>query len=468
MSELPKSIKENQKNLIEKKYSCLELVEAYLRRIRKYDDKLNSLITVSDELAYSQAKKTDRQIKELGRKLYEVDPLFGTVVVYKDLFLTKGIRTTAGSKVLEFYVPIYSSTVVKRLEDAGCITIGKANCDAWGHGASGENSDFGPTKNPWNTKFVPGGSSSGSAASLKAGFCLVSTGTDTGGSIRQPASFCGVVGLKPTYGSVSRYGVIAMASSLDSIGHMGINVEDVEKVYEITKGEDKKDATLRIARYQIPKRKLILGVPKEYLAQGLNREVRRALEETINVFTRMNFEVIDVSLPLTKYAISVYYIVQPAEVSSNLARYDGVRYANDRFSFGDEAKRRIMLGNYVLSAGYYDAFYIKAMKVRSKIIKEYDEVFKKVDCLLAPVSPTPPFKLREKAGDPLQMYLSDILTVPANIVGIPALAIPCGFTASGLPLGFQLMGQRFSEALLFKLGKLYQRETSWHLRYPNL
>jgi len=458
---LPKSIKETQDGLAKKKFSAVQLVDEYLTRIEKYDGKINSFLTVSDELAYKQAKNVDKKIEDMGLKAFEEYPLLGVVVAHKDLFLVKGIRTTAGSKVLEDFIPTYSATIVKRLENAGAITIGKTNCDAWAHGASGENSDFGATTNPWNTEYVPGGSSSGSAAAVAAQFSLMTTGTDTGGSIRQPANFCGVVGFKPTYGAVPRYGVIAMASSLDSVGHFGQTVEDVEKMFEITKGEDKKDSTVINVKSKSPKTKLKIGIPKEYFIDGIDPEVKKSVEEATEIFKKQGVELVSVSLPHTKYAISVYYILQPAEVSSNLGRYDGIRYGKDRTSMGAEAKRRIMLGTYMLSAGYYDAYYLKAQKVRSKIIEDFDEVFKQVDAIIAPVSPTPAFKLGEKTEDPLQMYLADILTAAANIAGIPGLAIPSGSTRKGLPLGFQLMGARFSEDVLFKLGRLYQKSINW-------
>jgi len=467
---LPNNINELQKGLLNKKFSAVEIVEKYLARIRSYDKKLNAFITVTDELAYEQAKRTDKLIRGLSNRVIKQYPLLGVVVAHKDLFLTKGIRTTAASSVLRDYVPAYSATVVERLEKAGAIIIGKLNCDAWAHGSSGENSDFGATKNPWNSEYVPGGSSSGSGVSVAAGMALVATGTDTCGSIRLPANYCGVVGLKPTYGSVSRYGVVAMASSLDSIGHMARTVEDGEKVYGITKGEDGKDATLKNSSY--PKlqtsKKITLGVVREFFGDGLDGEVKKNIEGVIEFYKKQDIEIVEVSLPSSKYGISVYYIIQPAEVSSNLARYDGVRYGNSRSMFGDEAKRRIMLGNYVLSAGYWDAYYLKAMKVRSVIINEVNEVFEKVDALIAPVAPTPPFRLGERTDDPLKMYLTDIYAAVANLSGIPSLAVPSGFSKKGLPLGFQLMGQRFSEPLLFKLGKLYQKETDWHLKQPDL
>jgi len=460
MANPPLTISETQKGLKAKEFSARQLVDSYLAKIEQRNPELNAFLTVSRNEAYSQAEKTDNLLAG-GGDVFEKYPLLGCCVSHKDLFLTKGIRTTAGSKVLENYIPAYSSTVVERLEKAGAITLGKTNCDAWAHGASGENSDFGPSKNPWNTKYVPGGSSSGSAAAVAANLTLFATGTDTGGSIRQPASFCGVYGFKPTYGAVSRFGIIAMASSLDSIGHFARKTADIKKIFEVTKGQDNKDSTVKNGPYLKTPAKLRIGIPKEYFVKGLSENVEQAVRGAAKVFENEGVEIVEISLPHTKYAISVYYIVQPAEVSSNLGRYDGIRYGNDRASFGDEAKRRIMLGTYVLSAGYYEAYYLKAMKVRSKIIADFDLAWEKVDTILAPVSPTPSFLLGEKTSDPLQMYLADIFTVAGNLAGIPGLSVPCGFTKEGLPLGFQLLGPRFSENTLFELSALYERATSY-------
>lgn len=452
---LPKTIKETKEGLLQKKFSAVKLVDEYLSRIEKHKN-LNAFITVSSDEAYKKAKQIDSTLSDL--------PLLGVIVAHKDLFLTKGVRTTAGSKVLESYIPPYSATVVERMENAGAIMIGKTNCDAWAHGASGENSDFGPTLNPNNKDYVPGGSSSGSASAVSAGLTLVATGTDTGGSIRQPANFCGVVGLKPTYGAVSRYGIVAMASSLDCPGVFGNSVEDVEAVFNVIKGADGFDATITQNLNIKPQKhnsKIKIGIPREYFADGLDSEVEKSAIEASEIFKKEGIELVDISLPHTKYAIDVYYIIQPAEVSSNLGRYDGIRYGEDRKSFGDEAKRRIMLGTFVLSAGYYDTYYVKAQKVRSLIIQDFDNVFSKVDAIIAPVSPSVAFKLGEKFADPIKMYLADILTAPANLAGIPGLAIPSGKNKNGLPLGFQLMGPRFSEYDLFKLGKLYHKAVGY-------
>jgi aspartyl-tRNA(Asn)/glutamyl-tRNA(Gln) amidotransferase subunit A len=463
----PREIAKTQKDLSDKNYSVVELVSCYLRRIKKYDKDLNSLNTLNEKGALVAAKAQDKLISEKGKSAFQEKPLLGVTVLHKDLFLTKNLRTTASSNVLKNYIPQYSATVVNKLEKAGCITLGKTNCDAWAHGASGENSDFGPTKNPWNKKYVPGGSSSGSASSLAAEFSLLTTGTDTGGSIRQPASFCSLVGFKPTYGAVSRYGIIAMASSLDSIGHFTHTVADSKTIFNITKGTDMKDSTLK--QDSVGKKgKFTIGIPKEYFVKGLENSVSERVNDAIKKLQDLGIKFVDISLPHTKYGISVYYIIQPAEVSSNLGRYDGIRYGNDRSSFGDEATRRIMLGTFVLSAGYYDAYYLKAMKVRSKIITDFDNAFFKVDAIIAPVSPTPPFKLGEKTQNPLSMYLADVFTVNANIAGIPAVSLPCGFTDKGLPVGFQLMGPRFGEESLFNIGRIYQNNTDYHERKPTL
>lgn len=456
--DIPLTIKETQEGLISKKFSAVELVDAYLGRIKKYDKEINAFITVTQETAYNQAKKVNQTL-----------PLFGVTVAHKDLFLTKGVRTTAASKVLESYVPAYSATVVDRLEKAGAIMLGKANCDAWAHGSSGENSDFGATKNPWNKNFVAGGSSSGSAVALSADMSLVSTGTDTCGSIRLPANFNYLVSLKPTYGVVSRYGVIAMASSLDTVGPMGHSVDDVKKLFDTMKGEDGFDSTVKNISWQKKvKPKLRIGIPEEFFEEGPDREVKENIEKAVKIFETTGIEFKKVKMPSTKYAISVYYIIQPAEVSSNLARFDGIRYGSARQNFSDEAKRRIMLGSYVLSSGYYDEYYLNAMKVRTKIRKELDQVFETVDALLAPVAPTAAFKLGEKVNDPLKMYLTDVFAATANLSGIPSLAIPFTFSKKGLPLGFQLMGPRFSEYTLFALGEVFEKETGYKPKVANI
>lgn len=461
MINTPLTIKDTQNGLLKKEFSAVELVDSYLANIEKNNNDINALLTITSERAYSDAKEVDKKIKDLGESIVEKNPLFGVTLIHKDIFVTKGIRTTAASKVLEDYVPAYSGTVVKKLADAGTLLIGKANCDAWAHGSSGENSDFGNTKNPWNTDYTPGGSSSGSGASIAANFGLVATATDTCGSTRLPGNYCYGVALKPTYGAVSRYGVIAMASSLDTVGHITRTVEDSELIFNVTKGPDGFDATVTNGKCQMPNAKLRIGIPKEFFVEGIDDSIRKNLEEVIETYKNSGVEFVDVTLPSTKYGISVYYIIQPAEVSSNLGRFDGIRYGKGRDFFGSEAKRRIMLGTYVLSAGYYDAYYSKAMKVRSKIISEVNNVFTEVDAIIAPVAPTPPFKLGEKVDDPLKMYLTDVYAATANLSGIPSLAIPSGFTKDNLPLGFQLMGPRFAEPNLFELGKIYEKATNY-------
>lgn len=451
-----------------KQFSVTDVVSGYLERIKKFDENLNTYNTVTEESALKLAKELDNQ--GLQDK-----PLFGVPVAYKDLFLTRGVKTTASSKVLENYIPEYDATTVKKYTNAGAIMIGKLNCDAWAHGSSGENSDFGPAKNPWNTEYTPGGSSSGSSASVAASLTPLSTGTDTGGSIRLPASFTNTVGLKPTYGLVSRYGVISMASSLDSIGHFTKTVKDNALVLNVTAGPDGQDSTLRQQQPEdytknIGKdiKGLKIGVPKEYVAEGLDPEVKAAFENSLKVFQKLGAEIVDVSLPMTEYGIAVYYIIQPSEVSSNLARYDGIRYGNPRSDFGDEAKRRIMLGTFTLSSGYYDAYYKKAMQVRTLIGKDYQQAFEKVDAMVAPVSPTLPWKLGEKVNDPLAMYLSDALTVTINIAGIPSLSVPGGFSNNGLPIGIQITGNYFEESKLFQIGHAFETETQFYKEVPKL
>lgn len=453
-TQTPLTIKETQEGLKSKKFSAVELVDTYLAQIKKYNSEYNIFLTVTEELAYKSAKQID-QSGDFSK------PLSGVVTAFKDIFLTKGVRTTAASKILDSYIPQYSATSVKKIEQAGAISIGKLNCDAFAHGSSGENSDYGPTLNPWNKGYVAGGSSSGSGAALSANMSLITTGTDTCGSIRLPANYNSVVSLKPTYGAVSRYGVIAMASSLDTVGPLGHSVEDVETVFNVIKGEDGYDGTVIDHEPLTINHKIKIGIPREFFVGGLDKEIENNIQEVIKTYKNENIEFVEVSLPHTKYGISVYYIIQPAEVSSNLGRFDGIRYGNSRDSFGEEAKRRIMLGSYVLSAGYYDAYFEKAMKVRTVIKNEVNDVFTKVDALIAPVAPTPPFKIGEKASDPLAMYLTDIYAATANLSGIPSLALPSGFTDNKLPLGFQLMGPRFGEATLFELGKVFEKATNY-------
>jgi aspartyl-tRNA(Asn)/glutamyl-tRNA(Gln) amidotransferase subunit A len=459
------TIKKARQGLKEKQFSSVDLLNACLEQIKSKN--LNAFITVCEKEALTQAKQADELIKA-GQDL----PLLGVPIAAKDIFSTKGVKTTASSKVLENYIPEYDATVITKLKNAGAIIIGKTNCDAWAHGSSGENSDFGPVKNPWNEEYVPGGSSSGSAVSVAANMAIAATGTDTGGSIRLPASFTNTVGLKPTYGRVSRYGIIAMASSLDTIGHFTKTVEDSAIFLSVTAGQDKHDATTPPQTVPDYEKKLTqdvkglkIGVPKEYFIEGLDKRIKENIEKAIKFYEENGAEIQEISLPHTNDAIACYYIIQPAEVSSNLARYDGIRYGNLRDSFGQEAKRRIMLGTFTLSVGYYDAYYKKAMKVRTLILEDYEKAFQKVDALITPTSPTLPWKLGEKVDDPLAMYLSDVFTVTANIAGIPGLTVPTGFI-NNLPVGMQILGPHFSEDLLFRMGHFYEQRHDFYKQTP--
>lgn len=450
------TIQKAKEKLRKKEISSVELVQQCLERIKKEDKEINSFVTVDEKGALEQAKKADGLVSN-GEEL----PLLGIPIAIKDIFLTKGLKTTAASKLLDSYIPQYDATVVTKLRNAGAVIIGKTNCDAWAHGSSGENSDYGPTKNPYSPDYVPGGSSSGSAAAVASEFCLAATGSDTGGSIRLPASFTNTVGLKPTYGRVSRYGIIAMSSSQDSIGHFTKTVEDSAILFSVTAGKDDLDATTlpdKVENYEKNLKNLKkakIGIPKEYFAKGLDPKIKETVHRSISFFEKEGFEINEVSLPHTEYAIACYYVIQPSEVSSNLGRYDGIRYGRSRSEFGEEAIRRIMLGTFTLSSGYYDAYYKKAMKVRTLIKKDFEKVFEKVDVLIAPVSPSLPWRLGERKENPLAMYLSDALTVPANIAGIPGISVPIGFV-DDLPVGMQILGPHLSENLLFQMGHFYE------------
>ncbi len=445
-----------------KSISCRELVEFFLEKIETENPKINAFLTVCRDEALGQAKEIDEEIAKNGSEAFIGKPLLGLPIALKDIFSTKGVKTTAASKVLENYIPSFDATVVSKLKTAGAIILGKTNLDAWAHGSSGENSAFGPTKNPHDLTRVSGGSSSGSGAAVGANLVLGATGTDTGGSIRLPASFCGVVGLKPTYGRVSRYGIIAMASSFDSIGHLTKTVADSALILGVTAGKDPRDATtlkepvgdyLKVLEQK--KAGLKIGLPKEFFSQEIDPKVKSLISEKAKRLEKQGFTLKEVSLSLTPYALPAYYIIQSAEVSSNLARFDGIRFGNGRDAFGAEAKRRIMLGTYTLSAGYYEAYYLKAMKVRTLICQEFEKVFDQVDLLLGPVSPSLPFKLGEKMNDPIKMYLSDVLNVPVNLAGLPALSIPVG-QVDNLPVGAQLIGPQLSEEKLFQVGRVIE------------
>lgn len=466
------TIKEVKYGLKQKKFSSVELTKACLEQIKKHNKSLNAFITVCEKEAVEQARHADKEINNGAMKQCN-NLLLGIPISLKDLFSTKGIRTTAGSKVLSNYIPPFDATVVSKLKNKGAIIIGKTNCDAWAHGSSGENSDFGPTKNPWNVEYVPGGSSSGSAVSVGSDMCLASTGTDTGGSIRLPASFCNAVGLKPTYGRVSRYGIIAMASSLDSIGHFTKTVEDSAILLSVTAGKDSSDATT--SKNPVPNylkkintgiKGVKIGIPKNYL-NGAEEKIKELFRKSVATLERLGAKIVEVELKYTEYANACYYIIQPSEVSSNLARYDGIRFGNKRSYFGEEAKRRIMLGTFTLSAGYYDAYYKKSMGVRTLIQQDFEDAWKKANAIISPVSPTKPWKLGEKVNDPLKMYLSDIFTVTANLAGIPGLSVPAGFI-DGLPMGIQILGPQFSESTLFQIGYAYEQETEFYKQKPKL
>ena len=455
----------------ERKTSASALAESFYSKIENDDPRIGAFLTLSKERAMAKAAEMDA----LAAKGEKLPPLGGVPVGIKDVMITKGIRTTAGSKILGNYVPPYDCTAVARLEAAGAVVLGKLNCDEFAMGSSNENSAWKPVHNPRDLSRVPGGSSGGSAAAVAADMAVAALGSDTGGSIRQPASFCGVVGLMPTYGRVSRYGLIAFASSLDHIGPLTKTVKDAAIVLRTMAGRDPMDSTSAelpvpdyVAELEKAVRGLKIGVAKEYLGEGLDPEVRKAIEAAIQKLARQGCEIVDVSLQHTKYAIPTYYIVATAEASSNLARFDGVRYgyrAKDARTlsemyrrsrdqgFGAEVKRRIMLGTYALSAGYYDAYYLKAQRVRTLLTWDFEEAFKKVDAIVAPVSPTAAFKLGEKVDDPLAMYLADIYTVTADLAGIPGISVPCGETKEKLPIGLQILGRHFDESTILRVAQ---------------
>ena len=471
------SVKDAMQGLRERTFSCVELTESNLTRVHNAEPKVQAFITLTEDSARRDAAKAD-QILASGN----MSTLTGIPMQLKDLLCTRNTPTTCGSRMLENFVPVYDATVVQKLQDAGAVSLGKGNMDEFAMGSSCENSAFHPTYNPWDLDRVPGGSSGGAAASVASGEVMFSIGSDTGGSIRQPAALCGVVGMKPTYGLVSRYGLIAFASSLDQIGPLTRNVYDNALVLDAISGYDPMDATSVdsgigsiSASLTGDIRGLKLGVPSEYFGDGIDQNVKTLVMNAISVLEAHGAELVDVSLPHTKYALSCYYIIAPSECSSNLARYDGVKYGHSFLDtdnmweamestrgggFGPEVKRRMMLGTYALSSGYYDAYYLKAQKVRTLIKKEFDEVFQKVDAIISPTTPTTAFKIGEKTEDPLSMYLNDILTIPANMAGLPGMSVPCGFV-DGLPTGLQIIGPRFSEARLYDIGMAYEQNTDW-------
>jgi aspartyl-tRNA(Asn)/glutamyl-tRNA(Gln) amidotransferase subunit A len=465
--------------IAERRTTAAALAGEFYARIKKDDAEIGAFLTLSEERARAQAERIDAMVAE-GKPL---PPLAGVPVAIKDVMVTRGLRTTAGSKILENFIPPYDCTAVARLEAAGAVILGKLNCDEFAMGSSNENSAYRPVRNPRDKMRVPGGSSGGAAAAVAAGMAVATLGSDTGGSIRQPASFCGVVGLKPTYGRVSRYGLIAFASSLDHIGPFANSVKDAALVLRTIAGRDPMDSTSAevpvpdyVAELERPigdsGKKLRVGVAKEYFGTGLDAEVRAAVEAAIQKLASLGFEIVPVSLPNTEYAIPAYYIVATAEASANLARFDGVRYGfrargaktlGEMYrqtrdgGFGMEVKRRIMLGTYALSAGYYDAYYLKAQKVRTLLTRDFDEAFKQVDVIAAPTAPTAAFKLGEKVDDPLAMYLADIYTVTANLAGIPGISVPCGETREGLPIGLQILGRHFDEGTVLMVAAAFEK-----------
>jgi len=466
--------------------SSVELTQTCLERISAVDERVRAYLTITDGLALAQAREADQRRRE-----GEDTPLLGIPLAIKDVICMEGAPTTCGSRILENFMPPYDATVIERLRETGAVILGKTNMDEFAMGSSTENSAFGSTHNPWDLTCVPGGSSGGSAAAVAADECLGSLGSDTGGSIRQPASFCGVVGIKPSYGRVSRYGLVAFASSLDQIGPLGKEVRDCAILLQAIAGYDERESTsmpVEVDDYVMALEGaedlsgVRIGVPQEYFIEGMQPEVERAVREAMDVLAGLRAEVMEVSLPHTEYALPVYYLIAPAEASANLARYDGVRYgfrhpkAEDiwdayrksrQHGFGAEVKRRIMLGTYALSAGYYDAYYLKAQQVRTLIKGDFDRAFEEVDLLAAPVSPTVAFRMGEKVDDPLKMYLSDVFTLSVNLAGICGASVPCGF-ADGLPIGLQLMGAAFHEATVLRVAYAYEQATEWHKRRPAL
>ena len=462
--------------------SAVEVCEHALRRIDAVDPVLKAFLTVAADRALDRARVVDRDKRSA--------PLAGVPVALKDNIMTRGITTTAASRMLETFVPPYDATVVNRLEEAGAVVVGKTNCDEFAMGSSTENSAFGPSRNPWNPDHISGGSSGGSAVAVAAGMAPIALGSDTGGSIRQPASLCGIAGLKPTYGRVSRYGLIAFASSLDQIGPLTRTAYDAALALSVLAGPDPCDSTASqepLADYMGALtgdiRGLRLGVPRTMLEQGVDASVIGCFFAALEILRARGAELIDIDLPHASYAIATYYVVATAEASSNLARYDGVRYGfraegareikemyekTRSRGFGPEVKRRIMLGTYVLSAGYYDAYYLKAQQVRTLIRRDYEQAFQKVDAVVMPTSPTPAFKIGELIEDPLSLYLTDVFTVSANLAGLPAFSVPCGLTPNKLPIGLQMTGRPFEEATLLRIGDSYERDTGWWKACPNL
>lgn len=486
LSEL--TLKEAADGLRAKKFKSSELTQELMATAKQKNPEVNAFITLTEDVAMKAAADADARADK-GMLLSSLDGIPGAL---KDIINTKGILSTSASKLLSNFVPPYNATVAQRLFDSGLVLAGKTNTDEFACGGSTEYSAYGVTKNPWDLSRVAGGSSGGSAAAVAAGMSLYSIGTDTGGSIRQPASFCGISGLKVTYGRVSRSGVTAMASSLDTIGPFAKTVEDLALILQVIAGNDMKDSTTpkvsvpdynaSIAATNIAGLKI--GVPKEYFAEGLSPEVEKLVRAAMAEYEKLGAKLVPISLPATRYAVAIYYIIMPAELSANLSRFDGIRFGMkpegeinelvDQYyktrdqGFGVEVKRRILTGTYVLSAGYFDAYYRKAMKVRTLIKQDFEKAFQDVDVIMTPVSPTPAFKIGEKSNDPLSMYLEDAFTIPASMAGVPALSVPCGFTPEGLPVGLQIISPQFSEEKLLSVGHAYQMATDWHKKMPKL
>ena len=478
---------ELQKKFTAGEITASEIVRAYFLRIGQTEPKVKAYVTQTKEAAVAQARSLDEALKGWRKTL----PMMGMPLAVKDNICTEGVLTTCASRMLGTFVSPYDATVIRKLREHGYLLLGKTNLDEFAMGSSTENSAFGPSRNPWNLHCVPGGSSGGSAAAVAADECAAALGSDTGGSIRQPAAFCGVVGLKPTYGRVSRYGLVAFASSLDQIGPITKDVADAALLLGVIAGHDPQDSTS--ADVPVPDylkalkkkdlKKLKIGVPVEFFAEGLDPEVEQAVRAAVEELKGLGGEIREIHLPRTDAAIATYYVIATAEASSNLARFDGVKFGHrvketkdllDLYmktrqeGFGPEVKRRIMLGTYALSTGYYDAYYGKAQAVRTLIRQDFDAAFKEVDVIVTPVTPTPAFKLGEKIEDPLQMYLSDIYTISVNLAGLPAISVPCGFSHAGLPIGLQLIGRAFEEDTILRAAHAYEQSTQWHLKKPNV
>lgn len=486
------SLKQIIQGLRAGEFSSQELTSAYLKRIEAINPILNAYLTITTELALTQAEQADLYLNDWRKdNTQDIPAMLGVPIAVKDVLCVSGVTCTCGSRILENYIPPYNATAVQRLLTAGAVILGKTNTDEFAMGSSTENSAYGVTHNPWNLERVPGGSSGGSAASVAAGLAPIALGSDTGGSIRQPAAFCGMTGIKPSYGRVSRYGLVAYGSSLDTVGSIGRTAEEVAIVFSLMAGYDPLDATSsdtpvpeidleRFSYKSVPIDHIRIGVPDEYFVEGVQVEVEKAIRAAILRMEELGAEIVPIKLPHTEYALPVYYLIAPAEASANLARYDGIRYGPQVQAdsvldiyrrtrgekFGPEVKRRIMLGTYALSAGYYDAYYGQAQKVRTLIKHDFKAAFEQVDVIAAPITPTTAFAIGVHRDDPLSMYLEDIFSLPANLAGIPGIAFPVGFDQDGLPIGMQLMGAHFREDLLFQVAYVYQQATEWHNMLP--